>query len=94
MFNNKIYYSELEPYIDGETMYIHYNTHFLGYLKKLNDAMQKNNYKLIPIRDLIIKIDNYSFNVRNNAGGYFNHMLFWNMLRPNINQSQNIPLFQ
>ena len=27
-------YSALEPYIDEETMQIHYNKHYLGYLKK------------------------------------------------------------
>lgn len=69
-------YSALEPYIDKDTMYIHYNNHYLGYLKKLNELINLN----IPIKDLIINADNYSVDVRNNAGGYFNHSLFWNML--------------
>ena len=27
-------YNSLEPYIDEETMMIHYNKHYLGYLKR------------------------------------------------------------
>ena len=73
-------YSALEPYIDAETMYVHYNKHYLGYLNKLNELVSINK----PIKNLIQEISNYSNEVRNNAGGYYNHSLFWNMLRPNI----------
>jgi Fe-Mn family superoxide dismutase len=85
-------YSALEPYIGSETMYIHFNTHYMGYIKNLNDEMKKNNFKSIPIRDLIITIDNYSDNVRNNAGGFFNHFLFWKMLKPNKEGNSNLPV--
>lgn len=81
-------YSALEPYIGEDTMYVHYNKHYLGYLNKLNELVMSNR----PIKSLIINIDNYNSNeVKNNAGGYYNHSLFWNMLRPNKNQSKNIP---
>jgi Fe-Mn family superoxide dismutase len=73
-------YSALEPFIDAETMYVHYNKHYLGYLNKLNELVSINK----PIKNLIQEISNYSTEVRNNAGGYYNHSLFWNMLRPNI----------
>jgi Fe-Mn family superoxide dismutase len=84
-------YSELEPYIDGETMNIHFNTHYMGYIKNLNDEMKKNNHRSIPIRDLIKTIDDYSDNVRNNAGGFFNHFIFWQMLSPNKTNGSNLP---
>jgi len=72
-------YSALEPFIDEATMNIHYNKHYLGYLKKLNELVSSRR----SIKDLIINIDEYSTDIRNNAGGYYNHSLFWNMLRPN-----------
>ena len=31
-------YNALEPYIDEETMQIHYNKHYLGYLKKFKQS--------------------------------------------------------
>lgn len=71
-------YSALEPYIDEKTMYVHFNEHYLGYIKKLNALLPAGP----PINKLISDISNYSTDVRNNAGGYFNHSLFWNMLRP------------
>jgi len=80
-------YSDLEPYIDEETMYVHYNNHYLGYLNKLNDLVSSGE----TIKDLIININEYSNDIKNNAGGYFNHSLFWYMIRPNKNQSKNTP---
>ena len=39
----------------------------------------------MPIQQLIKSIDNYSSTIRNNAGGYYNHSLFWSMLKPPTN---------
>jgi len=75
-------YSSLEPFIDEETMFIHYNKHYLTYLKNLNEAIEKDKVKKMPIQQLIKSIDNYSTTIRNNGGGYYNHSLFWSMLRP------------
>jgi Fe-Mn family superoxide dismutase len=75
-------YSSLEPFIDEDTMFIHYNKHYLTYLKNLNEAIVKEKVKKMPIQQLIKTIDNYSSTIRNNAGGYYNHSLFWSMLRP------------
>lgn len=71
-------YSALEPYIDEKTMYVHFNEHYLGYIKKLNALLPSGP----TINKLITDISNYSTDIKNNAGGYFNHSLFWNMLRP------------
>ena len=84
-------YSALEPFIDYETMNIHYNKHYLGYLKNVNDEIKKKNYRSIPIKKLIVTINDYSDNIRNNAGGYFNHSLFWKMLKPNKANNINLP---
>jgi len=65
-------YSALEPFIDEKTMYVHFNEHYLGYIKKLNALLPSG----VPIYKLISNIDNYSTDIRNNAGGYFNHSLF------------------
>jgi len=84
-------YSALEPFIDAETMNIHYNKHYLTYLKNLNDEFKKQNQRLIPIKRLIYTIDNYSQIMRNNAGGFYNHSLFWKMLNPNKMNNSNLP---
>ena len=84
-------YSALEPYIDVETMKVHYDTLYMNYIKNLNDEMQKNTYRSVPIKKLIATIDNYSDYMRNNAGGYYNHSLFWKMLKPNKTNNSNLP---
>ena len=84
-------YSALEPYIDAKTMNVHYNKHYMTYLNNLNVEFDKLNYETIPIEQLIYTIDNYSDNVRNNAGGYYNHSLFWQMLEGSKNKLGHLP---
>ena len=61
------------------------------YLKNLNDEFVKKRLAFIPIQELIIDIDRYSDNVRNNAGGFYNHSLFWKMLSPQKRGKNNLP---
>jgi Fe-Mn family superoxide dismutase len=75
-------YSAMKQFVDPETMDIHYNKHYKGYVKKLNDALSKKNYKDVDLEDIIKSISKYDTKVRNNAGGAFNHALFWKMLSP------------
>jgi len=84
-------YSALEPYIDSETMNVHYNKHYMTYIKNVNDEFEKENLEYLPIEQLINNIEDFSESIRNNAGGYYNHSLFWCMLRPNTNNSDNDP---
>ena len=74
-------YSALKQFIDAETMNYHYNKHYKGYVDKLNKALsdKKGDMELEEIVKSISKFDN---SVRNNAGGAFNHALFWKMLSP------------
>ena len=75
-------YSAMKQFVDPETMDIHYNKHYKGYVKKLNDALSKKNYKDLELEDIIKSISKFDEKVRNNAGGAFNHALFWKMLSP------------
>ena len=72
-------FDALEPHIDAETMKLHYNKHYKGYVKKLNDAIGKST---TPLRELVVKAATRKADIRNNAGGAYNHQLFWNMMTP------------
>lgn len=74
-------YSALKQFVDPETMDIHYNKHYKGYVKKLNDALSKKKGEM-ELEDIIKTISKFDTKVRNNAGGAFNHALFWKMLSP------------
>ena len=75
-------YSSLEPYIDAKTMLVHYNNHFKTYLKNLNEKVAEQNLPNQSIESLVRNASFYSDDIRNNGGGYYNHLLFWKMLKP------------
>jgi len=77
-------YNALEPFIDAMTMEIHHTKHAAGYTKNLNDACvaEKVDIKTTSITSLLASISKYSTKMRNNAGGHFNHELFWQSMQP------------
>jgi superoxide dismutase, Fe-Mn family len=81
-------YRSISSFIDGKTMDVHYNKHYKGYVDKLNKALSKKNYGDVELENIIKTISRYDKTIRNNAGGAFNHALFWKMLSP---KKQEIP---
>ncbi len=77
-------YNALEPFIDAMTMEIHHTKHAAGYTKNLNDACvtEKVDIKNKSIESLLASISTYSTKMRNNAGGHYNHELFWQTMQP------------
>lgn len=75
-------YTALKRFIDAETMNVHYNKHYKGYVEKLNLALNKKNFGDLDLEELVKTIGKYGDEVRNNAGGAYNHALFWKMLSP------------
>jgi superoxide dismutase len=81
-------YSALKKFIDAETMNFHYNKHYKGYVEKLNDALSKKKYGDLELEEIIKSISRFDKTIRNNAGGAFNHALFWKMLSPKTQTNQ------
>ena len=75
-------YSSLQKFIDSKTMNIHYNKHYKGYVDKLNKLISNRDLKDMDLEDIIKSIGKFDKKIRNNAGGAFNHALFWKMLSP------------
>ena len=77
-------YKDLEPVIDAMTMEIHYSKHAAAYATNLNDAAKAENIdKSKPLETIFSNISAYSAKLRNNAGGHYNHELFWRCMKPN-----------
>jgi Fe-Mn family superoxide dismutase len=77
-------YDALEPFVDAQTMEIHYSKHHAGYVNNLNKALKEAGMENNTDMNAILgNISKYSTAVRNNAGGHYNHTLFWNVLTPN-----------
>lgn len=75
-------YTSLKKFIDSKTMNFHYNKHYKGYVEKLNKLLSNKKDNNIGLEEIIKSISKYNKKIRNNAGGAFNHTLFWKMLTP------------
>ncbi len=73
-------YNALEPVIDAQTMEIHYAKHHANYVKNLNNALKGTEIEKIPLEGLLLYAGEYGDPIRNNAGGHYNHSLYWNTL--------------
>jgi len=73
-------YNALEPYIDARTMEIHYDKHFRGYYTNFVNAIKGTPLESMTLTDIFATVSKQSDAVRNNAGGFYNHNLFWNNL--------------
>jgi Fe-Mn family superoxide dismutase len=82
-------YDALEPYIDARTMEIHHSKHHQGYTNKLNSALESAGLAFDSIEDLLAKIDMKNMALRNNAGGFYNHKLFWEIMTPSSNSEMS-----
>ena len=76
-------FAALEPHIDTETMRIHYTKHYQAYIDNLNKAIAANpSYANKDILYILKNVKKSESAIRNNAGGYYNHSLFWKWLSP------------
>jgi superoxide dismutase, Fe-Mn family len=80
-------FDALEPNIDTLTMQIHHDNHHGGYVKNLNDIVEKwPDLAKKPIEDILSNLsvvpDEFRTAVRNNLGGHWNHTYFWELMTP------------
>jgi len=75
-------YEALEPHIDKETMELHHKAHHQAYIDNLNAAVIKTPMEKLTIDAIFKNISKYKPEIRNNAGGHYNHSFFWETLNP------------
>lgn len=77
----KLNYDSLEPIIDDETLNLHYNKHYQGYIDKLNNLLPNYTGSVI---DIIKNIDSFDLSKRGdilyNAGGVLNHEIYFSSM--------------
>lgn len=79
----KYNYDALSKYIDSKTMYVHFSKHYVGYLNNLNKAVEGKPQAKMSIEEVLKSMDMSNAALRNNAGGYYNHNLYFEMMTPN-----------
>ena len=78
-------YEALAPNIDALTMELHYSKHYLTYTNNLNKVIIGTELEQLSIEEVLKKLDISNTDLRNNAGGYYNHGMFWENLAPKSN---------
>src|SRR5690242_7680891 len=78
----------LEPHIDARTMEIHHGKHHQAYVTNLNTAIEKApDFASKTVEHICSHLaavpEVVRGAVRNNAGGHWNHTLFWELMGPN-----------
>ncbi|WP_159656257.1 superoxide dismutase [Vibrio atypicus] len=76
-------YDSLEPYIDAKTMEVHYSKHHKTYFDKFIAAINGTELENTPLSEIFANISQHAPAVRNNGGGFYNHVLYWNCMTPN-----------
>jgi Fe-Mn family superoxide dismutase len=79
-------YDALEPHIDEATMHVHHDKHHQAYVDKANAALEGTDWAEKPVEEVLRNLqslpDDKRGPLRNNAGGHYNHSLFWTWMAP------------
>ena len=79
-------YNALEPHIDEATMRLHHDKHHQAYVDNANKALEGTEWADKDVEDVLKNLSSLPSDkqgpVRNNAGGHYNHSLFWEWMAP------------
>ena len=79
-------FDALEPYIDAQTMEIHHDKHHAAYVANANAALEGTEWADKSVEEILTNLSALPADkvarVRNNAGGHYNHSLFWESMGP------------
>tara|TARA_B100000965_G_scaffold135592_1_gene112841 strand:- start:1707 stop:2300 length:594 start_codon:yes stop_codon:yes gene_type:complete len=75
----------LAPYMSSETLDFHHGKHHQTYVTNLNNLVKDSELQDASLEDIVIKSakDNSMAGIFNNAGQHWNHILFWQCMKPN-----------
>jgi Fe-Mn family superoxide dismutase len=87
-------FGDLEPHFDGKTMEIHFSKHYVGYTNKMNAALKEAKIETKKIEEVLALVSDVNPTLKNNAGGYYNHSLFFEILTPKSTKKPNTKILQ
>ena len=75
----------LAPYMSAETLDFHHGKHHQTYVTNLNNLLKDNELQGASLEDIVVKSskDASMAGIFNNAGQHWNHVLFWQCMKPN-----------
>ena len=75
----------LAPYMSAETLDFHHGKHHQTYVTNLNNLLKDHELQSSSLEDIVVKSskDASMSGIFNNAGQHWNHILFWQCMKPN-----------
>ena len=75
----------LAPYMSAETLDFHHGKHHQTYVTNLNNLLKDHELQSSSLEDIVVKAskDASVAGIFNNAGQHWNHILFWQCMKPN-----------
>lgn len=74
-------YDALEPHIDKMTMEVHYSKHHKAYFNNFVAAIKGTEMEKMTMEEIFANISKLPVAVRNNGGGFYNHVIFWENMK-------------
>ena len=75
----------LAPYMSAETLDFHHGKHHQTYVTNLNNLIKDTHLQDSSLEEIVVKSskDASMAGIFNNAGQHWNHILFWQCMKPN-----------
>ncbi len=75
-------YDALAPYMSAETLEFHHDKHHLAYVNNGNNLLQGSEWEGQSLEDIVKGSFGKNAGLFNNAGQHYNHLHFWNWMKP------------
>lgn len=76
-------YDSLAPYMSRETLEYHHDKHHLAYVNNGNNLLKGTEFEGKSLEEIVVGSFGKNAPLFNNAGQHYNHLHFWNWLKPN-----------
>ena len=76
-------YDALGPYMSAETLEFHHDKHHNAYVTAGNGMIDGTPYADMSLEDVVVKSHGDNAGLFNQAGQHYNHIHFWNWMKPN-----------
>ncbi|MBJ6988174.1 MULTISPECIES: superoxide dismutase [unclassified Devosia] len=76
-------YDALGPYMSAETLEFHHDKHHQAYVTNGEKLLEGSGLEILPLEDIVRESFGKNAGLFNNAGQHYNHVHFWNWMKPN-----------
>ena len=73
----------LQPYMSKETLEYHHDKHHLAYVNNGNNLLKDSGLEGKSLEEIVKESYGKNAGLFNNAGQHYNHLHFWNWMKPN-----------